>query len=673
MKYVNLVIDNKSDKTDQWYTYGCRSDAVKKGDKVYVPFARGKRLRTAYVFEVLDHLPQPFANLRYVSRIDGDISLTGEMIETCCWMRRRYLCRYIDAVRQFVPAGTPSKRGRKRRPLNGRVGEVQHIDALTGEQKAVLQRIRHVLSRKQQHLFLLHGVTGSGKTEVYMQTIASCIAGGRSAIMLVPEISLTKQIIDRFMGRFGADRIAVLHSRLSQGERYDEWQRIRRGEVQIVIGARSAVFAPLEQIGVIILDEEHEATYKSDMTPKYETIEVAIKRTAASGGIVLAGSATPSVVSYQRSLDGIYERLTMTRRYNEVQLPQVRIVDMRNELQRGNTSVISSVLFDEMTRQLHAGKQIILLLNRRGYSTFLSCRRCGHVIRCPQCGISLTYHKSSDKGVCHYCGYEQEIPSVCPSCGSRDIRYFGSGTEKVEEEVQRLFPDVSMARLDMDTMKKKGAADQILDRFGAGSTRILMGTQVVAKGLDFPNVGLVGIVSADVSLYIPDFRSAERTFQLITQAAGRAGRGEDEGTVLIQTYTPDNYAVQTAARQDYESFFREEIQIRRFMEYPPFFDLIQILFIGTDGTELMQAAGQWKMQLHHMLGKDEAAYILAPQELQYGIGGDRQAVSLLMKSGTGKRGKFMGAVRALQEQKKQKKSTGYQVVIDVNPYSLWRN
>ncbi|MEA4923387.1 MAG: primosomal protein N' [Eubacteriaceae bacterium] len=672
MKYVNLVVDNRSDKTDSFYTYGCEDDSVTVGSRVYVPFARGNRERAAYVFEVADRSEADFKKLKYVARIDAEVSLTEEMIETCVWMKKRYLCRYIDAVKLFTPAGTPSKRGKKRQPFADHEGEKQEIDQLTDEQASAAKKIGDRIKKREHHMFLLHGITGSGKTEVYMQAIGTCLAEGRTAVMLVPEISLTKQIIDRFAGRFGSERIAVLHSRLSQGERYDEWQRIRKGKADIVIGARSAIFAPLENIGVVILDEEHEATYKSDMTPKYETIEVAIKRVRAGGGVIIAGSATPSVVSYERSREGIYERLPLTHRYNSVPLPQVEIADMREELKRGNTSVLSTRLYDEMDRQLAAGRQVILFLNRRGYSTFISCRECGHVMKCPNCGISLTYHKNRNRGVCHYCGYEEVLPEKCPECGSRYIKYFGTGTEKVEETVAELFKDHKTARLDLDTMKKKGAAEKILNDFGEGRTQILTGTQVVAKGLDFRNVGLVGIVAADVSLNIPDYRSPERAFQLITQAAGRAGRGNEKGKVIIQTYTPENYAIEAAAKQDYDCFFKEEIVIRKFMDYPPFSDLIQIVFSGKRENDVYAGAKYWEQQLRMLLGKEEDSCILAPQAVNTVVEREGYKQYMLLKCGKGKRGLYMGALDDIKERTKKEK-TDYLVAVDVNPYSLWRN
>ena len=433
MRYVDLVIDNKSEKTDQFYTYGCEDDSVRPGSKVYVSFGQGSALRDAYVFGVRDSLDSEIKNLKYVEKTDPEVSLTEEMISTCVWMKRRYLCKYIDAVRCFIPVGRKSARGKERNPFAEAEGEKQDIEKLTDEQEKALEKIGGAIDAGENRMFLLRGVTGSGKTEVYMQAIARTLEKGRKAIMLVPEISLTKQIIDRFIGRFGAENVAVLHSRLSDGERHDEWMRIRNGRVKIVIGARSAVFAPLDDIGIIVMDEEHETTYKSDMTPKYETSEVAIKRLKEHSGVFLMGSATPSVVSWNRACEGIYEKLELTERYNKVRLPDVEVTDMREELKSGNTGMFSRKLRRGIEDTLAEGRQVILFLNRRGYSSFVSCRECGEVIKCPDCGISMTYHKGEKRLICHYCGRTVRVPDKCPACGSRYIKYFGSGTEQIEE------------------------------------------------------------------------------------------------------------------------------------------------------------------------------------------------------------------------------------------------
>jgi len=669
MKYADLVIDNKSSSTDLLYTYGCEDDSVHVGQKVRVLFARGKTLRDAYVFRVTDRPEREFRNLKYISEIDGDIELSREIIDTCVWMRKRYLIRYIDAVKCFTPSGGPSKRGKRRGPLENEEGEPQDIKRLTDDQRHAAVEINRALNAEKHELFLLHGVTGSGKTEVYMQAIATCIKAGRTAIMMVPEISLTRQIIDRFIGRFGSENIAVLHSRLSQGERYDEWKRIREGKARIVIGARSAVFAPLSDIGVIIMDEEHEATYKSDMTPRYDTAEVAIKRARAYGAAVIMGSATPSVTTYQRSREGIFRLLSLKKRYNEVDLPEVSVVDMRAELKAGNRSVLSREMYSTMKETLEAGKQVILFLNRRGYSTFVSCRECGYVLKCPDCGISLTYHRDTDSMVCHYCGRTEKVPQVCPECGSRYIRFFGAGTEKIEDEVTKLFGEYTTGRLDLDTMKKKGSLEKILDDFGSGRTDILTGTQVVAKGLDFRNVGLAGIVSADSTLNIPDYRSAERTFQLVTQAAGRAGRGSEKGKVVIQTYRPDDYAVRAAAAQDYSQFFSKEIRIRQAAGYPPFSDFIQIIFSSESENVLKECISSWHRQLEEKLA-DAASNIYPAGKTAAASGGKVFRGYLLIRAPRGSRAGYMdmiGRIRACDSYGKK-----CMTVVDVNPYSIWR-
>jgi len=673
MKYVNLVIDNRSNSTDTFYTYGCEDESVRKGQKVYVPFARGNKVREAYVFQVTDRPSEEIRGLKYVEHIDEEISLTEEMIDTCIWMKKRYLCRYIDAVKLFAPAGNVSKRGKKREPLKGLTGEKQDIEELTEEQQKVLKILNRSVLDADREIFLLHGVTSSGKTEIYMRVIAECVSCGKTAIMLVPEISLTKQIIDRFIGRFGADNIAVLHSRLSPGERFDEWKRIRDGRARIIIGARSAVFAPASDIGAVIMDEEHETTYKSDMTPKYDTVDVAVKRARLQKASVILGSATPSVVSYFRSENGIYRRLILKERYNRVPLPVVDTVDMREELKAGNRSVFSRQLYETMRETLASGQQVILFLNRRGYSTFISCRECGYVMKCPECGISLTYHKSRNRGICHYCGREQELPQLCPSCGSRYIKYFGTGTEKVEEETALLFPGHTFERLDMDTTRKKGSVSRILGAFEKGRTDILIGTQMVAKGLDFRNVGLVGIISADVTLNIPDFRSPERTFQLITQAAGRAGRGDKPGRVVIQTYTPENYAVKAAAEQDYERFYSTEIKMREYMGYPPYSDFIQITVDAKEKENAAEGAGYCAKLLAGMLGNEEKENLFPPQEIVSGSKKKNFRQYMLLKCPTGKRKKYMEMLETVKNSIIKDKSKKYDMAVDVNPYSLWRS
>ena len=675
MKYANLVIDNKSDQTDQLYTYGVKDDA-KIGSKVYVPFARSRNLREAYVVETDEHSGDELGKrLRYIEKVDDDVSLSEEMIRTALWMKKRYICRLIDAVNCFTPVGEKARRGQRKNPFAEEKGEPSSVKELTLQQAQILQRIGEAAKAKKHMRFLLHGVTGSGKTEIYIRAAQQVLEQGRNVIVLVPEIALTGQIIDRFIGRFGSGKVAVLHSKLSLGERYDQWKKVRDGcdgDGQIVIGARLAVFAPLENIGLIVIDEEHETTYKSDHTPKYDTIEVALKRVQDkdNNGILLLGSATPSVVSYQRAQEGIYELLELTERYNKVVLPEISIVDMREELKRGNRSIISSELCSKMKDTLEAGRQVILFLNRRGYSTFVSCRECGYVARCPGCGLSLTYHKAGGQAVCHYCGYHEPAPNKCPECGSKYIRYFGSGTEKLEEAVSDLFPEYAAERLDLDTVKRKGELTRKLKAFRSGKTQILIGTQIIAKGLDFRNVGLSGIVSADVSLNIPDFRSPERTFQLITQAAGRAGRGDSQGHVVIQTYSPEHYAVAFASQHDYKGFFETEKQLRAYMGYPPYSDLFQIVFTAKREDAAKDGAESWYERIRGRMAREDQEMVFPPQQAYLGKIKDIYRYSMLIKCPQGRRAEYSRIVAAVREEDIEKKKKDYTAIVDINPYSF---
>lgn len=669
MKYVNVAIDNNNDNTDVLYTYGCEFDDIKVGQKVFVPFAKGNRLKEAYVFEVKDALDQVIKGLKYVDSVDEEILLSEEMMETCKWMRTRYLCRYVDGINCFTPSGTASKRGKKRVPYQNSTGISDHIDTLTEEQTNAICSIQPYIEKERHEIFLVHGVTGSGKTEIYIRLIKKTIENGKSAIVLVPEISLTTQVIERFIGRFGQENIAVLHSKLSLGERYDEWMRIRNGQVKIVIGARSAVFAPLEDIGIIIMDEEHEATYKSDMSPKYDTLEVAIKRSKAYHGILLLGSATPSVVSTFRAEQGIYKKIELRERYNKIALPKVEVIDMRQELKNGNKSIFSQTLYTRMQECLQSGKQAILFLNRRGYSTFVSCRECGYVMKCPECGISLTYHKAQNAAICHYCGKMMPLPKNCPECNSKYIKHFGTGTEKVEEMTAELFPDYPVERLDLDSIKRKGSLDKILDNYRKEKTKILIGTQLVAKGLDFKNVGLVGIISADVMLNIPDYRASERTFQLMTQAAGRAGRGEEEGRVVIQTYNTEHYSILASSHQDYRMFYDTEILLRKHMIYPPYSDIIQIIVLA--GSEELAQTGSLKTELllkRALAEKD--ADIFPPQPLLLNKQKDTYRYYLLVKCPSGKRNEYLTAIHQVKRFINTGKKTEFSMSVDINPYSI---
>ena len=468
----------------------------------------------------------------------------------------------------------------------------------TPEQAQALALLREEEQKEQKRPILLHGVTGSGKTEIYMQLIEHVIMEGKQAIVLVPEISLTPQIMERFISRFGK-RVSVTHSRLSLGERLDQWRKARDGEISIIIGPRSALFMPFSNLGVIVMDECHESSYISDVTPKYHTREVARKLSELTGALLVMGSATPDIDSYHRAVTGEFLLLQLKKRTKGSRLPEVFVTDMRKELEEGNRSAFGLPLQQAIRENLEKGQQTMLFLNRRGYSTFVSCRKCGEVLTCPSCNVSYTYHASDKALVCHYCGKEVPVPKTCPSCGSHYIRYFGTGTQKIEEETRRLFPEASVLRMDADTTTGKNGHARILELFGKGKADILIGTQMIAKGHDFPNVTLVGILAADLSLNLGTYQAAENCFQLITQAAGRAGRGELPGQVFIQTYQPENHAIRMAAAQDYEGFYEEEILLRQAMEYPPFSHIFSVLITGEMEQEVILAAQRLGAFMNH--------------------------------------------------------------------------
>ena len=668
MKYINVVVENNSKYTDTCYAYKA-DESIEIGNVVRVPFAKGNKEKRAYVFDLIEKPDIEDSRIKEVIGKDPDISLTGEIIETCKWMKLRYGIKYLDAIKCFVPPGKSTKEGKEKRPLKDEEEDNQIIEELTDEQKTVCSEIFKGIESGKQESFLIHGVTGSGKTEIYMQAIEKVCDMGKTAIMLVPEIALTKQITERFIGRFGREKVAILHSKLTQRERFDEWQRIRRGEAPIVIGARMAVFAPVENIGLIIMDEEHEQTYKSDKTPKYETVDVALKRVMYYDGILLMGSATPSVVSTQRAKEGIFTRLELKERYNGANLPEIDIIDMREELKVGNRTMFSYKLRNSIKETIDDNQQVILFLNRRGYSNFVSCRECGNPIICEECGISMTYHKNRNALVCHYCGKTKPVPKACPVCGSKYIKFFGIGTEQVEEYTKQEFPYIPVARLDLDTGKNRSEISRIIKDFATGKTKILVGTQLVAKGLDFKNVGLVGVLAADTGLNIPDYRSGERTFQLITQVAGRAGRGESKGKVLIQTYSPESSAIKKAAEYDYEGFFKEEISFRETMGYPPFTDLILVEFTDKDENAAEITANQCRdYLLQSKLGDNQVIFAPRISTRFKGAGGDAFRYYILIKSNKGQRNGYIFLVREFIKLLIENKRTT-SVTIDVNPYS----
>ncbi len=488
-------------------------------------------------------------------------------------------------------------------------GEAQKEFAYTKEQQAAIDTFWNEYQAGERKTYLLQGVTGSGKTEVYMEMISRVIALGKQAIVLIPEIALTYQTVLRFYGRFG-DRVTILNSRMSAGERSDQMERVKKGEVDVMIGPRSALFTPFSNLGLIIIDEEQESTYKSEQVPRYHARETAIKRAELEDASVVLGSATPSLEASYRCRKGEYERLLLPERVTGQELADVYTVDMREELKNGNRSMLSGRLKELIRDRLERGQQTMLFINRRGYAGFVSCRSCGYVVKCPHCDVSLSYHKGG-RLVCHYCGYEEQMQKVCPVCGSRYLGGFKAGTQQIEDLVKQEFPTARVLRMDLDTTRKKDSHEEILSRFANGEADILIGTQMIVKGHDFPNVTLVGILAADLSLYSNDYRAGERTFQLLTQAAGRAGRGEEKGEVVIQTYSPQHYAVVMAARQDYEGFYEEEMSYRSLMGYPPVEQLLAVMMTGEDEA-LLETAADYVKKFIERVDHQQVLQVIGP-------------------------------------------------------------
>lgn len=481
---------------------------------------------------------------------------------------------------------------------------------LNEEQKRAVDTICSGYERGEREVYLLHGVTGSGKTEVYMHVIERVLAAGQQVIMLIPEIALTFQTVNRFFRRFG-ERVSVMHSRLSQGERFDQFERAKNGEIDIMIGPRSALFTPFTRLGLIVIDEEHETSYQSEMPPKYHAREVAVQRARMVGASVLLGSATPSLESYYRASVGRYHLLTMKNRAGGALLPRVWITDLRRELENKNRTIFGEKLTELMEEKLSRGEQAILFLNRRGYAGFVSCRKCGQPVSCPHCSVSLTAHMNYgkvDRLECHYCGYSISMPACCPECGSRYIGTFGIGTQKVEQMARERFPGARVLRMDADTTAGKEGHEKILQQFAEGGADILVGTQMIVKGHDFPNVTLVGIMAADLSLNVGDYRAAERTYQLLAQAAGRAGRGDKPGDVVMQTYQPEHYSISCAAAQDYAEFYHQEISVRQMLHYPPVSNILEVLVLSKDEEQ----AEKCSVRLSELMRSVEGLRVLGP-------------------------------------------------------------
>ena len=640
---ANVLVELSNRNIDKTFTYNIPNELenlIKVGIRVLVPF--GKQTLEGFVLSISENTNSEIELKDIIKPIDDEVILNEELLELGKFIKRKTLSTLISAYQVMLPKALKAdKKTKINKSYESNIiikdEKLLKDYKLTDKQKIIIDEIRNgkndkkhlkdlaapslttllnkgileeVLSEKyrlsienkkeykkvelndeqknavntvlsdldKSNTYLLYGVTGSGKTEVYMEIIDAMLLQGKTAIVLVPEISLTPQMVERFSSRF-KENIAILHSRLNDGEKYDEYRKIARGEVKIVIGARSAIFAPLKNVGVIIVDEEHTTSYKQESTPKYNAIDIAVERAKHHNAQVVLGSATPTLESFAKVIKGIYKLIELKKRANNKALPTVTLVDMNKEKNRNNH--FSKTLIQEIQNTLDRKEQVILLLNRRGYSSFVTCSNCGYVSKCPNCDITLTYHKTSDMERCHYCGYATKRKEVCPECHEKAIEQLGYGTEKIEEELKSLF-NARVIRMDLDTTGTKGAHEKIISAFRNQEYDILLGTQMIAKGLDFANVTLVGVINADTSLMIPNFRSSEYTFDLLSQVSGRSGRGEKKGTVIIQTFNQDHYAIKLAKTHDYMAFFKEEMKIRKTLQYPPYCFLVSIKVISKD-------------------------------------------------------------------------------------------
>lgn len=602
---IEYVVDNKAKKKkENQYSLAL---APEEYTKIYNTLRQNAVKQKQLLMDIVEHTDD---YPKTQKDLETELDLTAAVLNSAvkkCWLKKKAVEVYRNPLAGFKDDEKPA-------PIK-----------LNDEQQHALDEIAKAIDEKKAETFLLEGITGSGKTEVYLHAISKALAQGRTALMLVPEISLTPQMVSQVKARFGQE-VAVLHSALSEGEKYDEWRRIRRGETKVVVGARSAVFAPLKNIGLIVIDEEHESSYKQESDPRYNARDVAIWRSKYHRCPLVLGSATPSLGSRARAQKNVYHLLRLTKRANNKKLPKVRLIDLKHVQFAGGQFDLSLELVDAIKKRLEKKEQIILMLNRRGFANFMLCRECGFVLKCPNCDVSLNLHKDTNCMQCHYCGHTEPIPTRCPNCQSSQIRFLGTGTQKVQEELEELLPGTRILRMDVDTTRRKGSYKRILDAFGNYEADILLGTQMIAKGLDFPNVTLVGVINADTGLWLSDYNASEKTFELLTQVAGRAGRAEKEGEVLIQTYNPEHYAIQLAQTQDYERFYGYEMNVRHAGNYPPYFFTVLISIAAKKEQNAAREAFKIKRyltkQLHAetiILGPTPSAISLVKNQYYYQI------------------------------------------------------
>ena len=589
MKYAKIVLNLPIHKTFHYSIPVGMTKDIEVGKRVWIPF--GRRRMVGYIIGTTDRAP--VFQVRDIEKvIDENPILSQDLMKFTKWISDYYCTALGTAIATAVPG--PLKGGKisiKERKVEKeeRYIPTSHLKP-TVEQAKALAEIKDAIKKEIFRVFLLHGITSSGKTEVYLQCIDDVINKGKNAIVLIPEISLTPQTVERFKSRFG-ENVAVMHSQMTGGRRFREWKNIKEGLSKIVVGARSALFSPVNNLGLIVVDEEHETSYKQEDSPRYHARVAAVERAAIAGCPIILGSATPSLESYYKALKGEYKLLKLTKRIDNRPLPIATIIDMKKELTKGKrTAIISTYLRRKIEEAVSSNKQIMLFLNRRGFSTYINCRNCGYTLKCRKCDSVLVYHSSRKELICHYCNWKRDVPKICPECESSYLSVSGKGTEKIESEIHRMFPTAGIDRMDTDVTKKRGSHEAILKKVKEGRTNILVGTQMIAKGHDFPQVTLVGVISADISLNLPDFRSSERTFNLLTQVGGRAGRGKDAGEVVIQTYASQHYAITAAAKHDYEIFYKHEIELRKELNFPPFTGIVKITVKSATETIAKDAA-----------------------------------------------------------------------------------
>lgn len=570
-RYADIVIDLSHEAVDRPFSYRIPDELSSRagiGSAVYVPFGNGNKKRLGYIIDITDKPKWDPAKTKSILEIpDSHLAVETRMIRLAFWMKEHYGSTMIAALKTVMPVKERVGKKKTEIDLSDFEPDFSAIDNLNEEQQRILDDFSKDFREGRRETYLLKGITGSGKTEVYIRMAEYVISQGKDVIVLVPEIALTYQTIARFKTRFG-EQISILNSRLSKGEKYREFEKAKSGQTRIMIGPRSALFAPFQNLGLIIIDEEHDNAYKSEKTPKYHARETAIQRASMEGASVVLGSATPSLESFYKAQQGLYKLYKLEKRATGSSLANVIVADMRDELHKGNTSIFSHPLYNAMKEAFEAGNQVMLFLNRRGYNTSVFCRDCGKAIQCPHCDVSLSLHKDG-KLMCHYCGFSQPMPNECPHCHSKMIDGAGVGTQLVERQVKKFFPEARTLRMDKDTTRNKDDHGKIIEAFRKHEADCLIGTQMIVKGHDFPNVTVVGAILADLGLFDSDFQSGERTFDLLTQAVGRAGRASKAGTAVIQTYQPDHYAIETAARQDYDAFYQQEISYRKLLHYPP--------------------------------------------------------------------------------------------------------